>query len=204
MLNRAEPQVERAKSLFVEVNEQALRAGAVIERMRALIKRQSSDPQSVDCATILSEFHDLASPIARTHQTRLEVAPTDARARILIDRSHIQQVLMSLFRNALDAVREMPTAERTIRARADIVGEQVELSIADTGPGIPADVARELFRPFFTTKPDGTGLGLSVCRSIIAEHGGTLRFVNEQRGVRFIVSLPLATYGVAAAAPNTT
>jgi C4-dicarboxylate-specific signal transduction histidine kinase len=192
MLSRAEPQIDKAKGIFAEVSQQSSRAGAVIERMRALIKRQTSKPQVVSYSAILTDFEDLAAPIARTHQTRLEVDIPPSDVRVRIDPSHVHQVLLSLLRNALDAMQEIPPNERQIRVYVEVVEGQAELSVADTGPGIAPEVARELFRPFFTTKPDGTGMGLAVCRSILAEHGGTVRFVNGERGARFIVSLPLA------------
>lgn len=193
LLNLPEPRIQKAASLFHEVSEQALRAGDVIHRMRGLVKRQGSgEPQLLTCAAILTDFRALADAIARTHHVRLEVEVPDPTLQVSVDPSHIQQVLMSLFRNALDAMREIPPPQRAVLARAEAVGDIMEISITDTGPGISDTVARELFRPFFSTKPEGTGLGLAVCRSTVAEYGGTLRFENASRGARFIVGLPLA------------
>lgn len=191
MLNLPQPKVEKASTLFREISEQALRAGDVIHRMRGLVKRQGSEPQLLSCSAILSDFRALAEPIARTHHVRFEVGLPAADWQVNVDPSHIQQVLMSLFRNALDAVRDAPLAPKIVQARAELADDTVEFSVADNGPGISESVARELFRPFYSTKPEGTGLGLSVCRSIIGEYGGTLRFTNANPGARFIVGLPL-------------
>ncbi|MET0985006.1 MAG: ATP-binding protein [Steroidobacteraceae bacterium] len=192
MLNLPQPKVAKAGTLLREISEQALRAGDVIHRMRGLIKRQGSEPQLLTCLAILSDFRALADPIARAHHVRFEVALPAADLKVSADPSHIQQVLMSLFRNALDAVRDAPLATKVVQARADLAGDTVEFSVLDNGPGISESVARELFRPFYSTKPEGTGLGLSVCRSIIGEYGGTLRFTNANPGACFIVGLPLS------------
>lgn len=192
MLKLPQPRVEKAATLFHEVSEQALRAGDVIHRMRALVKRQGSEPQLLSCVAILTDFRALASPIARAHHVRLEVALPAEELRVNVDSSHVQQVLMSLFRNALDAMRDTPLPDRVVQATVGVEGSLAEFALTDAGTGISDAVARELFRPFFSTKPEGTGLGLSVCRSIIGEYGGTLRFENAHPGARFIVALPLA------------
>ena len=192
LLNLPQPRTEKAATLFREVSEQALRAGEVINRMRGLIKRQGRETQVLTCVAILTDFQALAAPIARAHHVRLDVTMPTAELRVNVDPSHIQQILMSLFRNALDAMRDTEPAERAVHARADLIDDTVEISIQDTGTGISETVARELFRPFFSTKPEGTGLGLSVCRSIVGEYGGTLRFENAEQGARFLIGLPLA------------
>lgn len=193
MLALTPPKIERAGTLFGEIAGQALRAGDVVQRMRNLIKRQASSPQKLAAKAVLADFKSLAEALARTHQVQLEIIESEDSATVLVDPAHMQQILMSLLRNALDAMRELPAAERRVRIEAQTINKNVVFSVTDSGPGISPEVARELFRPFFTTKPDGTGLGLSVCRSIIAEHGGTLQFVNTTPGVRFSVQLPLAS-----------
>lgn len=192
MLKLPQPKVEKAATLFREISEQALRAGDSIHRMRGLVKRQGSESQRLAVAQVLTDFRSLADPIARAHQVAFAVEMPAGEWHIEIDPSHIQQVLMSLFRNALDALRETSADLRAVQVRAQRAGESVELVIADTGPGIPDTVARELFRPFFSTKPEGTGLGLAVCRSIVGEYGGSLRFANGNPGAAFVVALPLA------------
>lgn len=192
LLNLPQPRIEKAATLFHEVSEQALRAGDVIHRMRGLVKRQGSESQVLTCVAILADFQALAAPIARAHHVRLDVDMPSEDLQVNVDPSHIQQILMSLFRNALDAMLDTPASERVVRATASISNTMVDISIHDSGTGITESVARELFRPFFSTKPEGTGLGLAVCRSIVGEYGGTLRFENAERGARFIIALPLA------------
>jgi signal transduction histidine kinase len=99
---------------------------------------------------------------------------------------------MILFRNAIDAVESLAPGQRRITIITARDSDWVDLGVEDGGPGVPDEAAREIFRPFFTTKPGGTGLGLAVCRSIAAQHGGQLMFANQPRGgARFWVRLPI-------------
>ena len=124
---------------------------------------------------------------------------------VVCDRTMVEQVLLNLARNAMQAVgldesmtanerkvlmqvRRAPTSERTAHAAG-----WVEFSVADHGPGIADDVARQLFTPFFTTKIEGMGLGLSLCRTVVEQHGGFLEFEpNQPRGTIFRFTLPMA------------
>jgi signal transduction histidine kinase len=104
------------------------------------------------------------------------------------DRGLLRQAALNLVKNGLEALSR--GGELTIESRA--LGEGVEIAVADTGGGIPADVGRRLFEPFFTTKPQGTGLGLSIARQIIEEHGGTIRWESRPGGgATFTIHLPL-------------
>ena len=117
----------------------------------------------------------------------LEVAvPADA-----VDRVQIQQVLLNLIRNAVEAMEESPRRELSVRVGA--ADGMVQVSVTDTGPGVAVGVAAQLFQPFVTTKPDGMGIGLSVCRTIIEAHGGRLWVEpNPDGGSRFHFTVPVA------------
>jgi two-component system, LuxR family, sensor kinase FixL len=101
----------------------------------------------------------------------VQVDPADQHAEI--DRVQVQQVLFNLMRNSLEAMQDQPRRELMVAARTAQDG-MVEISVSDTGPGLPEEVRRQLFQPFVTTKPNGMGVGLSVCQGIVQQHGGRL------------------------------
>ena len=104
---------------------------------------------------------------------KLDIRVAEDAAEAVIDKIQIQQVLLNLMRNAVEAMADSARRELTISARR--AGDMVEISVADTGPGLPEQVRARLFQPFVTTKADGMGVGLSVCRAIVEAHGGELR-----------------------------
>jgi len=152
----------------------------------------------------------LARLQARKSGTRIELDVPSPAPRVVCDRTMVEQVLLNLTRNGIQAMnqREDPNAgDRrrvlVLRARAS-TAQWVLLAVVDTGPGIDAEVARRLFTPFFTTRSEGMGLGLSVCRTIVEQHGGALDFENLRdaggavRGVEFRFTLPAERTGPAA------
>lgn len=112
---------------------------------------------------------------------RLNVELDSASDNVRVDAVQIQQVFFNLIRNAAEAMRDQPRREITIRA-APAGGASIEVTVADTGPGLPEHVRANLFKPFITTKLDGMGLGLSICRTIIANHGGDLHVEGPAAG----------------------
>jgi two-component system sensor kinase FixL len=116
--------------------------------------------------------------------------------QVLVDRVQVQQVLVNLLRNAMDAMQDAPRRELTVSV-VPIAGNMVELAVADTGPGISEEIAAKLFQPFVTTKPHGMGVGLSISRTIVEAHGGAMWVeANEGGGAVFHFTLPAATEGV--------
>ncbi len=113
-------------------------------------------------------------------------------ATVIADRIQIEQVVLNLLRNALQAIEAVPTGPREITLETVASGEQIEVRVGDTGIGLPSDGAAELFEPFFTTKKHGLGMGLSISRSILEAHGGSLSAQpNPPRGATFVFTLPL-------------
>src|SRR5262249_37307221 len=110
------------------------------------------------------------------------------------DRIQLQQVIMNLIVNAMDAMAGQSRAERRITIWTSHIENWAEVSIADAGPGIPRDNIRQIFEPFFTTKPQGMGMGLSIARTIVEAHGGQISAANETgRGAVFVIRLPLVS-----------
>ena len=153
--------------------EQSLRAGEIIKRLREFVARGESERQCEDLRKLIEEASALAL---------VGIKETGARARfvfdpkacfVLVDKVQIQQVILNLMRNAIEAMESSPRRELVVESRA-LDGDMVELSVTDTGSGIAPEIAARLFTPFTTTKRNGMGVGLSICRTIVEAHGGRL------------------------------
>jgi two-component system sensor histidine kinase DctS len=129
---------------------------------------------------------------ARKSGTRIETELPDPPPRVQCDRTMVEQVLLNLTRNGIQAMEsQVDTAQRVLKMRVRQVHPQwVEFSVIDAGPGIAGEVAQRLFTPFFTTRSEGMGLGLSLCRTVIEQHGGALDFQNLSPGTEFRFTLP--------------
>jgi signal transduction histidine kinase len=113
--------------------------------------------------------------------------------RIMGDRGQLQQVLLNVIRNAVEAMRSVSDRERRLRISSDVINDasEIRISIEDSGPGIYQQDQKQIFEPFFSTKPAGMGIGLTICQSIVASHGGSLRaFANKPQGTVFEIVLP--------------
>ncbi|MCA0030200.1 PAS domain S-box protein [Mesorhizobium sp. B263B2A] len=151
--------------------EQALRAGDVIRHLRDFVARGESERQVERLATIIEEASSLALVGAREADVRVSYELDPAAELVLTDRIQIQQVLLNLMRNAVEAMQGAPRRELRVvtRTRAD---GMAEVSVKDTGPGLAPEISAQLFQPFITTKKQGMGVGLSICRTIVESHGG--------------------------------
>jgi two-component system sensor kinase FixL len=154
---------------------QAVRAGQIIRRLREFVSRGEAERQVESLAKLAEEATALALVGAKEHgvQFRLELDPR--YDRILADRVQIQQVLLNLIRNAIEAMAEARSAHRelVVSSGLDDTG-MVRIDVVDSGPGIEPDIAAQLFQPFITTKPQGMGVGLSISRTIVEAHGGRI------------------------------
>ena len=153
------------------VAEQSDRARQIIRRLRDLVKKTDSEKQRESVPVTIEEATALAL-VGVGQGLRLEIRVADDAAEAVIDKIQIQQVLINLMRNAVEAMATMARRELTVSANR--VGEMVEIRVTDSGPGLPEPVRARLFQPFVTTKPDGMGVGLSVCRAIVEAHGGEM------------------------------
>ena len=153
------------------VAEQADRARQIIRRLRDLVKKTESTKQRESVPVTIEEAAALAL-VGVGQGLKLEIRVAEDAAEAVIDKIQIQQVLINLMRNAVEAMAAM--ARREITVGASRIGEMVEIRVTDSGPGLPQSVRDRLFQPFVTTKPDGMGVGLSVCRAIVEAHGGEL------------------------------
>ena len=153
--------------------EQALRAGQVIRHLREFVARGESERHVEALPKLIEEASALALVGAKEKGVRITFALDPTAAYVLADRIQVQQVLLNLVRNALEAMSGSQRRELAIATRV-APDELIEISIADTGPGISPAVAEQLFQPFMTTKKHGMGVGLSICRTIVEAHGGKI------------------------------
>lgn len=175
-----------------KIATQAIRAGEVIRRLRSFIKKSASELELMDANELVSEVVQLAEVDARKHGIPVHLHLTPRLPVVRVDPVQLQQVILNLIRNALEAMEETPRE----RARVDVhtaqeASGQVSIRVVDTGPGLSEDVLKRVFDPFFTTKSTGMGMGLSISHSIITAHGGQLSASNNAAGagVTFTVLL---------------
>jgi two-component system sensor kinase FixL len=155
--------------------QQAIRAGQIIRRLRDFVSRGESERQVENVAKLIEEASALALVGAKELGIRVLLRFHPDVSLVLADRVQIQQVLLNLIRNAVDAMADTRTRELLISTRP-VEDEMVEISVADTGAGVTPDVADQLFQPFVTSKSQGMGVGLSISRTIIDAHGGKIWF----------------------------
>ncbi|MBL8323584.1 MAG: PAS domain S-box protein [Rubrivivax sp.] len=196
----ATPAAELAALLgqaLARIAEQAERAGRVIKSVHDFVRRREQLRESVPADALFDAVLPLVRLQARKSATQVEVElprPPERMPRAVGDRTMLEQVLLNLARNGIQAMEtETPASERrlVLAARADAAG-RVVFEVRDAGPGIAPGVAARLFTPFFTTRAEGMGLGLSLCRTVIEQHGGTLEFAAGPggRGTLFRFTLP--------------
>jgi two-component system, LuxR family, sensor kinase FixL len=183
---------EEIGSALEQIGAQALRAGEVIRRLRTFVKNREVRREQIEANRILEDVITLAQTDARHHGVRMVLDLSPQSPQVQADIVQIQQVILNLVRNSIDAMLEVPEPQREIILRTHIDAEgDVEFMVADRGTGIDAATMAELFNPFFTTKQGGTGLGLSISRSIVRAHGGKLWCSpNPSGGARFFFTLP--------------
>jgi len=178
------------------IAEQAERAGRVIKSVHDFVRRREQARESVRADLLIEAVLPLVRLQARKSGTRVELDLPDPPPRVVCDRTMIEQVLLNLTRNGIQAMEARePVAERVLTLRVRRSHERwVAFSVVDRGPGIPDDVARRLFTPFFTTRSEGMGLGLSLCRTVVEQHGGALDFQPAPgAGTEFRFTLPADT-----------
>ena len=180
ILRDDEPSRLKVQDALLRAVDQTDRAGEVVRRLRQFAKPNDGvqSRQSID--QILEDAAMLATLDAGQRGVTVDLNPRLGRAMVMADRIEIQQVLMNLIRNAIEAMEGQPRCELQLGARQ--ASGAIEVSVSDTGPGLPSDVRERLFTPFVTTKPNGMGIGLSICRKIIEGHGGRLWAEDNVRG----------------------
>ena len=198
-LQHPSPDLDEIRAILSDIRSDDERAGHVIDRMRGLLKRQTLDTGRLDVGALVADVAALVRIDAATRQVKLDVDVPADLPHVRGDRVQIQQVLLNLILNGMDALQETRLEDRRVDVTARIDGAQlVEIAVDDTGHGIPADKLGKIFDPFFTTKPNGMGIGLAVSRTIVEAHSGRLWAENRNGGgAAFRFTLPIAEEGAA-------
>jgi len=197
-LRRAPPDLDEVAAILGDIQRDEQRAAAIIERMRSFMRPRESVLETLEVKELLEQVATFLKAEFRAHQTRLMLDLPSELPAVRGDRIQLQQVVLNLLLNCLDALHESPPERREVVLRASSTPGTVEVAVIDTGPGIAADRRESAFEPFMSTKTTGTGLGLAICRTIVESHGGRIWAENNSGGgatVRF--TLPDVQGGVA-------
>jgi PAS domain S-box-containing protein len=190
-LTRDHPDLEEAREAASRIVKDATRAADIISRVRLFYKKGAQQRELVDVNEVIQEMIVLLRSEATRHNISVRTELAADLPQVTGDRVQLQQVLMNLMINGIDATKEVEgTRELAVKSERG-EDEQVLVSVSDTGVGLPAQQADQIFKAFFTTKPNGTGMGLSISRSIVEAHGGRLWAAeNSPRGASFYFTLP--------------
>ena len=195
LLDAGEADPADLRGALERIARQAQRAGRIIKRVHNFVRRSDPKRESLDINQLIREAIGLIETDAAQRGVRLESRFTPGMPAVFADAVMIEQVVVNLLRNGMDAMKDTQPAERRVLGITTcLVDTMAHIVVTDAGDGIPPEVAAHLFEPFFTTKAEGMGMGLNICRSIAELHGGKLGFeANPAGGTIFTFSIPLET-----------
>jgi signal transduction histidine kinase len=193
-LDTVPPDLGEVRDILTDIVEDDRRAGEVIRRLRAMLSQSAIEPADVDVNEVVVDVVKLLANNATLRHVTLETSLSDGLPSIRADKIQLEQVILNLVVNAMDAMKETPVEERRVTIRtAASDASTVLISVTDRGPGIDLDKLGRIFQPFFTTKLEGMGMGLSIARTIVEAHGGLLWAANNpDRGASFQCRIPVA------------
>lgn len=191
LMLKDEPEVGELHSILADIRRDALRANQVVQRLRTLLQKHTLNLDPLDLNATFDEALALLNLEALRRRIVIESHPVAQTTRVLGDRVQLQQVLLNLAINAMDAMEETLPPDRVLSISTRVAGQGYELAVADRGHGIPAGIGTRLFDSLYTTKPHGMGLGLSIVRTIVVTHGGHVSAAGHPGGGSiFTVWLP--------------
>jgi PAS domain S-box-containing protein len=188
------PDLDQLSEILFKIHQQALKAGQIIHRMKDFVSTRKIYRTATDINTLVEDAVSLCASDFKQNNIRLELDLTKNLPSVTVDNVQIEQVLLNLIRNSIDALIDLPTTSQRqllIQTRMKSLN-QIEVKVKDNGPGIDETQKEKILTPFFTTKPTGMGMGLSISRSIIEAHEGDLTFnSNPEEGTTFYFTLPV-------------
>jgi signal transduction histidine kinase len=192
ILQSSNPDIAELKDIVKDILQDDRRVAEVIRRMRSLLKKAPFEVKNIDLNDLVRETVEFLSALAIARTVELVSVITPDALPILGDRIQLQQVILNLVVNGIDAMRDTPSETRIISIRTSRVENSAQLSVSDRGSGIPEDKLKEVFVPFFTSKAEGMGMGLSIARTIIEAHHGLISAKNRDHGgATFRIRFPL-------------
>jgi signal transduction histidine kinase len=194
LLKANAPPIDKVREILGDIREADQHAVAIVQHLRKLVKRRSElELQEFDLNKVIANAVEILSPQSRKRNIALQVGGNQQALPVRADPIHLQQVILNLASNGMDAMRDGIAGERAITIQAATVeGSRVEVSVSDSGTGIPEHKLSEIFETFYTTKEHGTGLGLTIARTIVETYGGKIWAENrDEGGAVFRFTLPL-------------
>ncbi len=189
--------LEEVREILQDIVKDNSRAGEVIRRMRALAKKEELEFATLDFVSLVRDVMALVHSDAILQNVRISLELEDNLPLVWGDRVQLQQVVLNIMLNAFDAMKQCPVSQRKVKLQAGAYGpESIKVAVTDCGTGLSGDNLEKFFQPFYTSKKDGLGMGLSICRSIIEAHGGHLWAENNNgTGATFYFTIPVGGGG---------
>lgn len=188
----AVPDPEEVRTILREISAEALRAADILRRLRRLVRMGDGERTRTRVNDLVPDVVALTQGECRAHDVAISTDLAPDLPEVMVDTAQVQHVLLNLLRNAVEALATRP-GPRAVCIETRSLGDEVAISVRDNGPGVDRVVLDRIFNPFATTKPNGTGLGLAVSRSIIESHGGRLEYLPTRPGATFQIRLPAVT-----------
>jgi C4-dicarboxylate-specific signal transduction histidine kinase len=190
-LQRPQPQIDEAIEGIQDILSEGQRAADIIRAMRALAKQSPLERKPLALDQVIRQVLDITYPDLNDKHVLVSLKLSPA-ALVCGDAIQLQQVMRNLIINALEAMQAQPSSSRRLTLEAQPLGREVVVIVEDSGPGVPADKLGSIFQTFYSTKPSGMGMGLAICASIIASHGGVLDCTQGRQGENlFYFTLPV-------------
>ena len=193
LLSRPDADPADLREALRQITHQTARAADILRRLRTLARSQRAEHAPASLNALVTELYELLQTDALVHDVQLTLELAPHLPEVLVDAGQIQQVILNLVRNSLDALACRSAAGRRITIRTALSAEgEVQLSVCDNGPGVSAQAMKRIFDPFFSTKENGTGLGLAITHTIARAHSGTVGYrPNVPSGACFDILLPV-------------
>jgi len=194
LINTENTDLVKLTEILYKTQQQALRAGRIIHRMREFVKSQSKHRSTADINALIHDAASLCSAELKHNDIKLKFQLENNLPSIYVDQIHIEQVIINLIRNSVEALQNLPAKQHrylTIHSQLTL-DNAIQVRVKDNGPGLDEEQQQKILTPFYTTKTDGMGMGLSISRSLIEAHEGALRFNSKAgKGSSFYFTLPI-------------